>query len=336
MTVTISPRALTAFASGLAVALIAVFVFQAWRVDAAPGNVDVTFVPLSSPCRLIDTRPGESHVGPHDTFGPTDTKTIMAGQNGNCVIPNVAVGLSLNVTAVNATAASFLTIWPDGERPEASSLNPAPGQPPTPNAVTTTLSDGGSFEVFNLAGTVDVIVDVNGFYTQTALKALADDVAALRAALPFTVASEPRERVRIGSSFSEIRSVTVSAPVKGQVAVIASGYMIEDGGSTRCGLVKNTVRGPADDFDLRWTTTRGSGASHLSASRVFDVAADETVKFILVCQELLVGEVAGDTKINSPQVTAIFTPAVPVPCTIGTRGCRTPGPSITLPPLLPG
>jgi hypothetical protein len=73
------------------------------------------------------------------------------------------VGISLNVTAVGATAATFLTIWPDGTRPLASSLNPAPGQPPTPNAVATQLSGAGAFNVFNRFGTVDVIVDVNGY-----------------------------------------------------------------------------------------------------------------------------------------------------------------------------
>ena len=51
------------------------------------------------------------------------------------------------------------------DRPSASSLNPSPGQPPTPNAVNTQLSSGGEFSIFNRAGSVDVIVDINGYYT---------------------------------------------------------------------------------------------------------------------------------------------------------------------------
>jgi hypothetical protein len=183
--VTIQLRTLVAFATGLAVALISVFVFQAWRVDAAPGDTDTTFVPIT-PCRLFDTRPAGDRVGTAGTFSADDTKTFQGrGSNGKCVIPNDAVGLSLNVTAIGATAGSFLTIWPDGTRPKASSLNPAPGQPPTPNAVTTNLSGGGAFNIYNKAGTVNVIADVNGYYTKTNLQELAADIAQLQAAQPF-------------------------------------------------------------------------------------------------------------------------------------------------------
>ncbi len=181
MTVTINPRTLVALGSGLAIALIAVFVFQAWGVDAAPGDTDATFVPVT-PCRLIDTRPGEFHIGPLETFGPSDTQTVAAhGGNGDCTIPTDAVGLSLNVTALDATAPSFLTIWPNGDRPVASSLNPVPGQPPIPNAVVTTLSGAGSFEVYNLNGTVNVIIDVNGYYTNASLLEIAGRLVALEA-----------------------------------------------------------------------------------------------------------------------------------------------------------
>ena len=58
----------------------------------------------------------------------------------------------------------FLTIWPGGERPDHSSLNPAPGQPPTPNAVTTKLSIDQEFEIYNNRGSVHLVIDVNGYY----------------------------------------------------------------------------------------------------------------------------------------------------------------------------
>ncbi len=43
-------------------------------------------------------------------------------------------------------------------------LNPAPGQPPTPNAVEVDVNSLGQFNVFNGFGTVDVIIDVVGYY----------------------------------------------------------------------------------------------------------------------------------------------------------------------------
>jgi len=88
------------------------------------------------------------------------------GDNGNCKgIPSDAVALSLNVTATGATDSTFLTIWEAGvDKPVGSSLNPSPGAPPTPNAVTTKLSPSGQFNVFNRFGSVNVLIDINGYY----------------------------------------------------------------------------------------------------------------------------------------------------------------------------
>jgi hypothetical protein len=69
------------------------------------------------------------------------------------------------VTALNATAPTFVTVFPtDEDQPVTSNLNLVPGQSPTPNAVTTGLDGAGTFSLFNAFGTTDVIVDVNGHY----------------------------------------------------------------------------------------------------------------------------------------------------------------------------
>ncbi|TPW11207.1 MAG: hypothetical protein FD127_3351 [Acidimicrobiaceae bacterium] len=130
--------------------------------DAAPSSL----VPVP-PCRLFDTRPGDDNVGPVATaIGPGGVMVQMVhGQNGNCGVPSDATAVAMNVTAVGGTAASFLTIWPsDAPRPLASSLNWAAGAPPTPNKVDVRLSIDGSFSLFNLAGSVNVIADVVGYY----------------------------------------------------------------------------------------------------------------------------------------------------------------------------
>ncbi len=135
-------------------------------VDATVTTGERTVFVAITPCRLVDTRP-TSTVGPKSSpVGPGETHTVTAhGTTGDCTIPTDAVALSLNVTAIGASAPTFLAIWPAGAtRPDASSLNPGPGQPPTPNAVTTDLSADGRFSIFNLQGSVDVLVDVNGYY----------------------------------------------------------------------------------------------------------------------------------------------------------------------------
>lgn len=125
------------------------------------------YVPIE-PCRAADTRPqADVNVGARTTPLGEQEIHIVNATDGQCagVVPEKATGLQLNVTAVGATQASFLTVWGSGQRPNASSLNPAPGQPPVPNAVTTAVTDEGDFRVFNLAGNVHVIVDVVGYYT---------------------------------------------------------------------------------------------------------------------------------------------------------------------------
>jgi hypothetical protein len=306
-TLTIRRQTLVAFAAGVTITVVVALLFaQAWQVGAAPGDTDSTFVP-TAPCRLVDTRPEPDRVGTTGAFGADASKTILAhGTNGNCTLPTDAVAVSLNVTAIGATEPSFLTFWPEGERPIASSLNPLPDQPPTPNAVTTTLSETGGFNVYNKAGSVDIIIDVNGYYTQDSLAQLAADVAALQAGQPFIVDSDPIESVEALSTITEIRHVTVTAPVDGQVAVIASAYMVEgtNGYIVKCGLMES-VDEPGDSEKLFWQGQTEGAYAHLSANRVFDISAQTTATYYLVCRNVN----SSSTQVNSPKVTGIFTPA---------------------------
>lgn len=165
-------------------------------VDDGPRSVLISIVP----CRIIDTRDDpQFNVGPKSTpLGAGQTIEVHAagGVNGECdQIPADAVGLALNVTAVQPTADTHLTIWPsDEDQPNASHLNITAGASPTPNAVTTGLSADGEFSIFNFQGAVNVIADVVGYYVDhnhddryypkteaDARFATGDDVAALLA-----------------------------------------------------------------------------------------------------------------------------------------------------------
>ncbi len=133
---------------------------------SAASGTESLLVPIT-PCRLVDTRPGTDNVGPRATpIGADEVYTPMVhGTNGRCTIPATATAVAMNITVVNPTAASFLTVFPpDQSRPLAASLNWVAGQAPTPNAVTGTLSTDGRLGLYNLSGTVDVIVDVVGYY----------------------------------------------------------------------------------------------------------------------------------------------------------------------------
>ncbi len=134
--------------------------------SAAIGSGErAVFVPIT-PCRIVDTRPA-TQVGPRATpLGNGETYTFAVhGTNGGCSIPADASAVVLNVTAVNPTASSYLTVFPpDAVRPTASNLNWVADQAPVPNAVTADLAGNGTLAFFNFSGTVDLAADIVGYY----------------------------------------------------------------------------------------------------------------------------------------------------------------------------
>ncbi len=135
-------------------------------VDATTSTGERTVLTTITACRLTDTR--STQVDPRTTpLQPGETVTYTThGTNGQCNgIPTDAVALQLNVTALDATQTTFWTFWSSGPRPNASNLNPEPGQPPTPNAVTVDLTTTGTFNLYNNAGTVNALIDITGYYT---------------------------------------------------------------------------------------------------------------------------------------------------------------------------
>ena len=158
-------RTITALSLLTAGSIVGVAGQHVASADVSAGDRPV-LVPIE-PCRLADTRAAAT-VGPKASpLGPGETHTIdVQGPGTGCTgdVPAAASSLALNVTSVGATQQTFLTIWSGGPRPLASSLNPSPGAPPTPNAVTVELSPAGTFDVYNEAGSVDVLVDVVGYY----------------------------------------------------------------------------------------------------------------------------------------------------------------------------
>lgn len=292
------------FAAGVVAAMtVTVVVSHAWRVDASPGDIDSTFVP-TTPCRLIDTRdPGEV------AFGPGETRTMSThGSNGECTIPTTAVALSMNVTTVDPTAPTFLTFWPEGSRPVASSMNPFPGEPPTPNGISVQVSATGTFQAFNLAGDVDVVIDIDGYYVSTSLTELSDRVRALELEQPFTIAAPTGGGGTVGTTPVSVKDIEITAPVDGTVTVISTGYIFGEvnGQLTSCGIM-DSVSEPFAGVAALWQSPSGSDFTFFSVTRAFDFNANQTKSLRLVC----LNTSGGTSNINSPQLMAIFTPDPP-------------------------
>ncbi|GAB3868917.1 choice-of-anchor D domain-containing protein [Dactylosporangium cerinum] len=114
------------------------------------------FQPLG-PTRITDTRQG---AGAHP-LGPASSTTIRPPG----MLSDVrTVALAANLTGVNPSNSTYLTLWPTGEnRPDMSNLNLAQHEIRS-NATIIPLSSGGQFNVFNAAWTVDLVIDVAGTF----------------------------------------------------------------------------------------------------------------------------------------------------------------------------
>jgi hypothetical protein len=125
----------------------------------SPDTSAAEFFPIT-PVRAMDTRNGtgiaQAKVGPRES--------ISLGIHGANGIPNSAVAIVMNTTAVSPTGASFLTVWPAGvTRPLAASLNYVAGDV-RPNLVQVGIGSNGSVSLYNNAGSVDLVADLTGYF----------------------------------------------------------------------------------------------------------------------------------------------------------------------------
>jgi hypothetical protein len=134
-------------------------------VDVAGALPGATYVPLASPQRLLDSRPGSATAdGQFQGFGAQPAGASLQLDVTRAGIPTDASAVVLNVTAVGPLGAGYLSIHPRGSaRPTASNVNHAPGAT-IANAVVARVGRGGEVCVFSLAPT-DVLVDVAGYLT---------------------------------------------------------------------------------------------------------------------------------------------------------------------------
>jgi len=117
-----------------------------------------------APARVFNTTDGNGMPGgiANKITANATLTFVMAGRGG--VPATGATSVVLNVTSANASADSFLTLWPSLiAKPLTSQLNPKPGLV-KPNLVMVPIGSDGKISVFNNSGESDVIVDVLGYF----------------------------------------------------------------------------------------------------------------------------------------------------------------------------
>ena len=116
-----------------------------------------------TPCRVLDTRNASGPLG-GPSIGAGATRSF--GASGSCNVPAGAVAISANVTVVNPAAAGDLVAYPNGlpSPPTASTISFRAGLTRANNTIVYVASDGSFLVKNNTAGSLDLLVDVNGYY----------------------------------------------------------------------------------------------------------------------------------------------------------------------------
>ncbi|MER8047524.1 FlgD immunoglobulin-like domain containing protein [Streptomyces sp. NPDC094032] len=170
-----------------------------------------TYEPVA-PARLLSTVTG--FAAPKAKVGPGGTVTLQVTGRGGVEGAGVTA-VTLNVTATNPTATTYVSVYPTGtDRPATSSLNVMAGRT-APNLVTVPVGKDGKVTLYNRAGSVDLLADVAGFYT---LDGEGDRFRAVTPArLLSTVAGTGAPKAAVGAGR------TVSVQVAGRGGVPATG-----------------------------------------------------------------------------------------------------------------
>jgi hypothetical protein len=131
--------------------------------DSAPLSRSGLFIPIT-PIRVLNTRDSLNYdLAITGKPGPNSTTYARVGESGG-IDTGFAGSVVTNVTAVDATAAGFVTVYLNGSpKPDTSSLNPAKGET-VPNHATTALGTSGDIAIHTTAG-AHFIVDAFGWYT---------------------------------------------------------------------------------------------------------------------------------------------------------------------------
>ena len=127
-----------------------------------PATNDQSSYVALAPDRVLDTRNGTG--APRAKVGPGGKlKVKVTGVGG---VPANVDAVLVNLTGTDAGASTYVTAYmPGSALPVASSLNVAPGAT-VPSLTLVRVSSDGYITLYNHVGTVDLLADIEGFYTE--------------------------------------------------------------------------------------------------------------------------------------------------------------------------
>lgn len=135
-------------------------------VDPAQAASPASYYQPITQTRALDTRNGTG-----GTTGPlapgSSIRLKIAGANG---IPATGVtAVAINITALYASTAGYITVWPDNTpRPTTSAINFA-ANTPIANYLVAPVGANGYIRLYNANATIQLLADIAGYFTSETL-----------------------------------------------------------------------------------------------------------------------------------------------------------------------
>jgi hypothetical protein len=141
-----------------------VFDITGWFDGAAPGGAGVTSI---TPYRVADSRNGTGMARARLQPGSPvrlqiEGLAVERPDGTDVVVPAEATSAAVNVVAIEPSADGFVTVYPCGDRPLASTLNYRRGAIRANGALTALDAQGGVCLATHKA--TDVVVDLTGWF----------------------------------------------------------------------------------------------------------------------------------------------------------------------------
>ena len=226
-----------------------------------------------TPERVLDTRNG---TGTHGVVKPVPAHgTLQVQVADDPGLPSGPItAVVLNVTAVDTEAGGFLSLFPPSSGSNLPSfLNYARGQV-IADQVTATLSPDGWIDIYNgSSGTLDLVADLQGYYTQSSGAGFVPAAPARLLDTRTTSATRPAGQVPAGGTVTVQITGSNAIPATGVSAVVLNTTETD---ATATGFITAYPGGSATPTASDLNFTAGSTVSNLVT---VPVSASGTVTF---------------------------------------------------------
>ena len=242
---------------------------------AAPAYADqLVYVPLSQPCRLLDTRGSGALTAASGSHLFGISKTDIVAQHGNpegCAIPAGVQAVSVNMNMLNATAPGNISTWSASAGPVAPNIgtavynptvgSPSPGQVQYNTGYTSVPLGvaGGSNGRFYLQvanGQIDMTINAVGYWLPISIGEIRSGAGAIAFGVQTTASGYISTAMGVNTTASGDYSTALGADTTasgyistamGAITTASGNYSTAMGDSTVASGVLSTAMGYAVD-----------------------------------------------------------------------------------------